>query len=66
MIEDELGAIKEACEEFGNLNGREGWKPLFTVVVATKRHNARFFVDREGRKPLEIELLFLLKILLGI
>ncbi|KHJ81583.1 piwi domain protein, partial [Oesophagostomum dentatum] len=38
----------EACEEFGNLNGREGWKPLFTVVVATKRHNARFFVEQDG------------------
>ena len=50
MIEEELSAIKEACEEFGNLNRREGWNPLFTVVVATKRHNARFFVERQGRK----------------
>ncbi|EYB94137.1 hypothetical protein Y032_0175g510 [Ancylostoma ceylanicum] len=45
VIEDELGAIKEACEEFGRLNGRDPWLPRFTVVVATKRHNARFFVE---------------------
>ncbi|KAK6727333.1 hypothetical protein RB195_005182 [Necator americanus] len=46
VVEDELGAIKEACMEFGNLHGRESWMPLFTVVVATKRHNARFFVEK--------------------
>ncbi|RCN32650.1 piwi domain protein [Ancylostoma caninum] len=46
VIDDELGAIKEACEEFGRLNGRDPWMPRFTVVVATKRHNARFFAEK--------------------
>ncbi|KAJ1369672.1 hypothetical protein KIN20_031185 [Parelaphostrongylus tenuis] len=47
VIEDELNAIKEACYEFGSLYGRESWLPKFTVIVATKRHNARFVVDGE-------------------
>ncbi|VDN28114.1 unnamed protein product, partial [Cylicostephanus goldi] len=48
VVEDELGAIKEACEEFGNLHGRESWIPPFTVIVATKRHHARFFKEHHG------------------
>ncbi|KAK5983142.1 hypothetical protein GCK32_001347 [Trichostrongylus colubriformis] len=48
VIEDELFAIKVACEEYGNVHGRESWKPRFTVVVTTKRHNARFFVEKRG------------------
>ncbi|EYB95206.1 hypothetical protein Y032_0162g3407 [Ancylostoma ceylanicum] len=55
VVEEELGAIKEACEEFGRLNGEESWMPLFTVIIATKRHNARFFVQNgriiENPKP---------------
>ncbi|VDM60102.1 unnamed protein product [Angiostrongylus costaricensis] len=47
VIEDELGAIKEACREFGALHGKESWEPKFTVIVTTKRHNARFVVDGE-------------------
>ncbi|KAK6727925.1 hypothetical protein RB195_005533 [Necator americanus] len=44
VISDELSAIKEACEEFGRLNGVQSWMPRFTVIIATKRHNSRFFV----------------------
>ncbi|KAJ1373150.1 hypothetical protein KIN20_035490 [Parelaphostrongylus tenuis] len=54
VIEHELSAIKEACYEFGELNGRESWQPKFTVIVATKRHNARFVADGarlENPKP---------------
>uniref|UniRef100_A0A0K0D1W5 Piwi domain-containing protein n=1 Tax=Angiostrongylus cantonensis TaxID=6313 RepID=A0A0K0D1W5_ANGCA len=47
VIEDELSAIKEACCEFGALHGKESWEPKFTVIVTTKRHNARFVVDGE-------------------
>lgn len=49
VIEEELSAIREACEEFGNVRGREAWSPRFTVAVATKRHNARFFSENRGR-----------------
>uniref|UniRef100_A0A7I4XZM4 Piwi domain-containing protein n=1 Tax=Haemonchus contortus TaxID=6289 RepID=A0A7I4XZM4_HAECO len=48
VIDEELFAIKEACEEFGNIRGRDSWMPRFTVIVATKRHNARFFVEKRG------------------
>ncbi|VDM80549.1 unnamed protein product [Strongylus vulgaris] len=49
VIEDELDAIKEACEEFGNLHNQESWKPRFTLVITTKRHHARFFKeDQKG------------------
>ncbi|KAK6059501.1 piwi domain protein [Cooperia oncophora] len=48
VVDEELFAIKQACEEFGNLHGRESWMPRFTVIVATKRHNARFFVEKQG------------------
>lgn len=52
VIEEELSAIREACEEFGNVRGREAWSPRFTVAVATKRHNARFFSENRGElKP---------------
>ncbi|VDM65343.1 unnamed protein product [Strongylus vulgaris] len=44
VIGEELNAIKEACEEFARMNGDESWMPLFTVIITTKRHNARFFV----------------------
>ncbi|KAJ1356308.1 hypothetical protein KIN20_014002 [Parelaphostrongylus tenuis] len=47
VIEDVLNAIKEACCEFGTLHRRELWLPKFTVIVATKRHNARFVVNGE-------------------
>ncbi|KAK6038080.1 hypothetical protein COOONC_24415 [Cooperia oncophora] len=49
VVDEELFAIKQACEEFGNLHGRESWMPRFTVIVATKRHNARFFVEKQGK-----------------
>ncbi|VDM79740.1 unnamed protein product [Strongylus vulgaris] len=34
VIEDELNAIKEACEEYGNLHNQESWKPRFTLVIS--------------------------------
>ncbi|CAJ0592480.1 unnamed protein product [Cylicocyclus nassatus] len=55
VVEEELSAIKEACEEFGLLHGDNSWMPLFTVIIATKRHHARFFVQSghgaENPKP---------------
>ncbi|KHJ76542.1 piwi domain protein [Oesophagostomum dentatum] len=55
VITEELSAIKEACEELGRLHGAKSWMPKFTVVIATKRHNARFFVQKgnhiENPKP---------------
>ncbi|VDO34619.1 unnamed protein product [Haemonchus placei] len=50
VVDEELFAIKEACEEFGNMHGRDSWMPRFTVIVATKRHNARFFVEKRGKQ----------------
>ncbi|WKX92805.1 hypothetical protein Q1695_010667 [Nippostrongylus brasiliensis] len=50
-INDELFAIKEACEEFGNKHGRENWKPPVTLIIATKRHNARFTVENKKENP---------------
>ncbi|KAK6043098.1 hypothetical protein COOONC_19398 [Cooperia oncophora] len=50
VIDEELFAIKQACEEFGNLHGRQSWMPRFTVIVATKRHNAvSLHVEKQGR-----------------
>lgn len=56
VIEEELSAIREACEEFGNVRGREAWSPRFTVAVATKRHNARFFLRTEAVSKIQSRL----------
>ncbi|KJH49577.1 piwi domain protein [Dictyocaulus viviparus] len=54
VIENELKAVRYACQDFAKSQGRESWTPFFTVIVVTKRHNSRFFVDNkrlENPKP---------------
>ncbi|KAK6050721.1 piwi domain protein, partial [Cooperia oncophora] len=48
VIDEELHAMKQACEEFAKLNGRDSWVPRFTVAITTKRHSARFFAKDNG------------------
>ncbi|CAD6186343.1 unnamed protein product [Caenorhabditis auriculariae] len=48
-MEEELGALRIGCEEYGNLHGRENWSPPFGLIIVTKRNAARFFSQRNGR-----------------
>jgi hypothetical protein len=53
MVKDEeLPQIEAACTEFGKSDNKPSWEPLITLIVAGKRHHARFYPDPAGKDNL--------------
>ncbi|CAB3409963.1 unnamed protein product [Caenorhabditis bovis] len=43
ILNEELNAMRTACQEVANQQNLKNWPPKFAVVIATKRNSARFF-----------------------
>ncbi|CAI4226154.1 unnamed protein product [Auanema sp. JU1783] len=47
VLREEFECIKEACEEFARIS-KTDWIPKFMIFVVTKRHNVRFYQNKNG------------------
>ncbi|CAB3408771.1 unnamed protein product [Caenorhabditis bovis] len=58
VLDDELNAMRTACQEVVNQKNLKNWSPKFAVVIATKRNPARFFNRLDSKisnvKPLTV------------
>ncbi|CAB3404687.1 unnamed protein product [Caenorhabditis bovis] len=58
ILNEELNAMRTACQEVAKQMNLKNWSPKFAVVIATKRSSARFFNRLDSKisnvKPLTV------------